>query len=445
MEKGGMIKNITNDNNISISSLGGKHHQQQGDYLKAIFYTSGAVFVIFINSMTIVSYFLRKKSKRGIPDLFMLSLAISSILTMLSVVLILAFIRATGNESYEGIQALCYIQVYFGTMLRMLDVSITTAIMIDRFLALYKPLLYRVKFKFSHGKVVCAVLWIESALIAMLPLVGFGRISMHSFCTADWTSDIAYIVLIIAYISFGIVLFSYVGIFRAISGLVSRQETMKKSQSLSYMSPRAHHKTVYSNENIEVFEIESPTLYSQQNQSSTHNLAVSSQTTKSSLSTDDIQNNPATFNSSNPSKRNRVSWVDDEPSFSVNDGIKLQPPFHLLPDLVKSSEKSRLPSSDNQYHHRRAFQRKQPLSKRAEFTMRKIPFTISEHFNKKRTRRNNTTNKLSSLSSSSSSSSPSSLKDFRTESLRFAKIMGVVVFLFYVSWIPLAVSFLNLQ
>ena len=75
--------------------------------------------------------------------------------------------------------------------------------------------------------------------------------------------------------------------------------------------------------------------------------------------------------------------------------------------------------------------------------MRKIPFTISKHFNNKRQQqqRNKTTNKYSSSSSSSSS-----LKDFRTESLRFAKIMGVVVFLFYVSWIPLAVSnFLNLQ
>ena len=70
MENGEMIKNITNDNNnnnISLLSLGGKHHQQQGDYLKAILYTPGADFVIFINAMTMVSYHLRKKSKPSIP------------------------------------------------------------------------------------------------------------------------------------------------------------------------------------------------------------------------------------------------------------------------------------------------------------------------------------------------------------------------------------------
>ena len=488
--------NYKNNNNISTTS---QHHQ--GDYQKAILYTLGAFFLIFINSMTIVSYFLRKKTKRGIPDLFMLSLAISSNLTMLAVILILAFIRATGNESYDGIQALCYIQVYFGTMLRMLDVSITTAIMIDRFLALYKPLLYRVKFKFSHGKIVCAVLWIESALIAMLPLVGFGRISMHmeSFCTADWTSDIAYIVLTIAYISFGIVLVSYVGIFRAISGLVSRQETMKKSQSLSYMSPRAQHKTVYDNQEVNnVLKTQSPTLFSspnslQQRDCSAQLLTLSSSQVKFSPSSSEtcvvLENNSAIVDGevfattptastpttspttqtqqNNPVISNSnihcVSWVDhDEPSKDVfNDKMKIQPtplsPSLLLTDVVKSPEYNKMTSSINggtqpihlpadvskssqgfplsnhhRYYQQQIFQGKKPLSKRTVFNVRKMRSSISQHLSKRQQGRNRTpTTKSSSLSS---------MKDFRTESLRFAKIMGVVVFLFYISWIPLAVS-----
>lgn len=461
--KAEIMGNKTFNNSIS-SSLNNKNHQQQADYQKAILYTSVAFFLIFINSMTIVSYFLRKKSKRCIPDLFMLSLAISSILTMLAVILILAFIRATGNESYDGLQALCYIQVFFGTMLRMLDVSITTAIMIDRFLALYKPLLYRVKFQFVHGKIVCAILWIESALIAMLPLVGFGRVSMHmeSFCTADWTSEIAYIVLIIAYISFGIVLFTYVGIFRAISSLVSRQETMKNSQSLSYMSPRTQHKAVSNGENNGVLGKQSPPLFSSQHQGNcnktiTSNLTVSSSQSKSLTRTVIFENNSAVVNSdvvttttttassltgiqqntfasnNNASKRNRVSWIDDEPSkdiYKIN-RLKIQPPSSLYPlvEAPKYLKKSRFQLSH--HHHQIISKRKRSLSKRTASNIKKLHFSTSQHLSKRQQRKNKTTIKSSS----------SSLKDFRTESLRFAKVMGVVVFLFYISWIPLAVSF----
>ena len=427
-------------NNISTVPNLESHQQNEGDYQKAALYTSGATFLIFINAMTIASYFLRKKCKRGIPDLFMLSLAISSILTMLAVILILAYIRATGNESYDGLQALCYIQVYFGTMLRLLDVSITTAIMIDRFLALYKPLLYRVKIKFTYGKIVCTVLWIESGLIAMLPLVGFGRISMHmeSFCTADWTSDIAYIVLIIAYIQFCIVLVSYVGIFRAISGLVSRQENMKNSQSLSYLSSRIQHRIVC-NESGELGKSPALFLHRDENKISekdTYLTVSTSQQRNSPLNTDTkdidyvvIENKSAVLSddvlstpiksshsydvSNNTTQRNRVSWFDDEDENKSNK-VNGQPTLLVYTNVLKSSsEMVKQPSHNLQ----QLSQRKQSFPKRAASNMTKL----RKHFSRRQQR--------------------TALKDFRTESLRFAKIMGVVVFLFYISWIPLAVSY----
>ena len=459
-----------------------------GDPQKAILYSLGALLLIFINSMTIVSYLMRKKTKRGIPDIFMLSLAISSILTMVAVILILAYVRATGNENFTGLMPLCYIQVFFGTMLRLLDVSITTAITIDRFLALYKPLVYRVKINLKHGKIICVILWLSSGIISTLPFLGFGRISMHmqSFCTADWTSDIAYVVLIMAYTQFAIVLLCYVGIFRAISGLVSRQETMKKSQSLSYVSPIPTRKNGISNEHtletisekqlsgLENFAFEgqnSPTtsldfIVTPNNEESKlvkdfTDTADNSPDLKREISIEesslerieeehftqrktfiencDISQGPSISKSNNSKphlrekninshskKNNRVSWLDttETEAFST----------HSNNSITQTANKQKLTKTLST-----------PLPHRDKPAQTSFTRTISDNtISSKAKKRFSSLSILRHISKRNRNrTSNASLKDFRTESQRFAKIMGVVVCLFYISWLPLAVSILQ--
>ncbi|XP_066924221.1 alpha-2B adrenergic receptor-like [Clytia hemisphaerica] len=452
-----------------------------GDQQKAILYSLGALLLIFINSMTIVSYLMRKKGKRGIPDIFMLSLAISSILTMATVILILAYVRATGNENFTGLMSLCYTQVFFGTMLRLLDVTITTAITIDRFLALYKPLVYRVKINLKHGKIICIILWLSSGIISTLPFLGFGRISMHmqSFCTADWTSDIAYIVLAMAYAQFAIVLLCYVGIFRATSGLVSRQKTMKKSQSLSYVSPLPTRKKGIANEitmsstilesisEKRVSGLDNFAFEGQSPSTSSLDFIVTPNNEESKLVKDFTENFPDTkrrvsmeetsldikegetptkgrtftsetthdrpvsksdyskppFKENIKKKNNRVSWLNTAESESCdsrgNDSITQAAD---KPKLAKTHS-SPLPHRDkpDQPSFTRAIS-DYTISQKAK--KRFSSFNILRHLSKRN--RNRTSN--------------ASLKDFRTESQRFAKIMGVVVCLFYISWLPLAIS-----
>ena len=458
---------------ITLSRIGNEGKQQQpGDYQKAVLYTAGAIFLIFINAMTIVSYFLRKKTKRCIPDLFMLNMAVSSIVTIVAVILILAYIRATGNESYDGLQFLCYIQVYFGTMTRLLDVSITTAIMIDRFVALYKPLVYRVKIKFNHGRIVCAILWIESGLIAMLPLVGFGQISMHmeSFCTADWTSDIAYIVLIVAYFQFGIVLISYVGIFRAITGLVTRQTTMKNSQqSMSYVSPRIQHRVIPNNETSRENKSEISLVYLRRDDESV--LSRSSflkkqnrEEREENFNSDMVIENKTAFlltdregslieakhdenheititaitaTTETVKKTNRsVSWFDEkeeQESNSKRNKTTRITNLGSLPDLVVDAHEriSQAGQAGQQY----SSEHQEPDEKFVNNTPTTTLSKLKQLFRPISNLRRNLTVRQRRASRGSSN-----IKDFRTENLRFAKIMGVVVFLFYLSWTPLAVS-----
>ena len=491
-------------NNASIST---DHH---GDPEKAALYSVGAAAVIFINIMTIASYMLRKKSKRVIPDVFMLSMAVSAVITMSAVILILAYVRATGNEYFIGLKPLCYIQVYFGTMLRLTDVSTATAITIDRFLALYKPLAYRVNVQLLHGKVVCLFIWIVSALIAMLPLVGFGRVSMHmqSFCTADWTSDITYVVLSLAYPQFVIVLVCYIGIFRAISKLVDRQKTMRKSQSLSYqptpdavrrkngiasvlppslsnrsLSSATETSTFYVNS---VFEEEedvsvktSSTVHKHSeltpNMKKPHIPCDGENTNNKTTSTDSLEKDHKSnhlhhhhhigidksrlrkisseivgiFRNRRSFKaKNRVSWFnvpeDAREESKINTINEVIPENGIVVEFtknqkdnsncfVKQSEES---NTVNEEDSNSGYETKVTTS--VNNTPREsIQLDITDKGNNKRF--DSISDRLRSRFLKRTSS-VTSIRTFRTESQHFAKVMGVVVFLFYVSWAPLAVS-----
>jgi 7 transmembrane receptor (rhodopsin family). len=475
-------------NNASVTA---DHH---GDPQKAALYSGGAALVIFINSMTIASYMLRKKSKRAIPDVLMVSMAVSAIVTMIAVILILAYVRATGNEYFIGLKPLCYIQVYFGTMLRLTDVSTATAITIDRFLALYKPLVYRVNVKLFHGKLVCLLIWIVAALIAMLPLVGFGSVSMHmqSFCTADWTSDITYIVLLLAYSQFVIVLVCYVGIFRAISSLVNRQKTMRKSQSLSYEptpdAVRRKNGVVSSPLSLKNSNTETSTFYVNsvfegeeepakkssidENVKCTHDRKNSN--TLVSNSTHENNNDSSKSSGNDPSSpekvhrgnrhigidksrlrkisseivgifrtrktrsfktKNRVSWFNlpEEKRAIAREESKINTIINeAVPENATVVEFSGNLNTNDSCVNGPTEHASAPVPKNE--TTRKPVVGNNKRFDSVKSDRSKSRFFLKRTSS------VASIRTFRTESQHFAKVMGVVVFLFYVSWAPLAVS-----
>lgn len=480
------------------------HSDRKDEIQKAIFYILIGTFVTFINGMTIVSYFLRKKSKRTIPDTFIFSLSLSAILTMITVIFGLAFVRATGKVCLDKNDVFCKSQAFFGTQLRMTDVSITTGITIDRFLALYKPLVYRVKVKVRHGKIASVIMWLVSGIVAILPLFGFGSTStgMESFCTADWTSEISYVVLSLAYLQFGVVLLCYIGIFRAISGLVNRQKAMSRSQTLSYSTVKRPRnklqkmnaidyddvfvgvnndtmsytnpnfmedsiaKTVreLSHENIKsaletVHEGEEYEVKTKVRIKSIERRKLSSNesqyfSTKSETSVDvsvTVNNNNSKKNQS-PDLKN--AWSDNSqpldhketqndrspdrietvhPNESQQD--KNEEAFDAHVDQGKKNKLKRTQSCPDVPTVKKVAKFEKAYSESKDYgkvplgsigRLKSISIIVKDRFKESRRKKN---------------SSTSSMKNFWAENQRFAKVMSVVVFLFYLSWLPLAVSF----
>lgn len=439
--------------------------------MKGILYAFMASVVVFINIMVLVAYFIRDKKKRGILDIFVVSLAVSSILTSITVIGIVAYVRATNNEYFQGKMGECYVQFFFGTMLRLTDVATTTAIAIDRFIALYKPIFYRTKVKQRQGYIGCAIIWLSSAVIATLPPLGVGDISkdMESLCTADWSTSISIVVLTVTYTQFVIVLVCYVGIFKSIDAFVKRQKAMTKSQNVSTSSADRRNSIsslALSDRSNNSLPTETPSE-SRSSSISFPNIAFESELTdrlcklshaniKAALreikGVEEIEletsmklktvktrreiNSAQTVSKASSSVNlrikaaiNRVSWSDSPDDFKVNPT-----------DLQQKMENTTMATNGKLESHRRSSQipnyvnlsddvfiendsNEQTDKEREKKPIRKsLTLLVRDKWRAKKLRRS------------------SSIKHFWKESQHFAKIMGVVVLIFYISWLPLAVS-----
>lgn len=467
--------------------------------VKGVAYSSLALLVILINSLVLVGYAKKSKKNRGIPDIFVANLAISSIMTSVTVIQIVSYVRVSSNEYFNNLLVACYIQCYFGTALRLIDVATTTSIAIDRFVALWKPIFYRTKIKLKQGCIMCGIIWLVSGLIGLLPILIDDGVSneMESLCTADWTKPTAYIVLTFAYVQFIMVLAAYIGIFRCIKAFVNRQKAMADSQSITYNSPTAsptvpknskiNGNSIYrsnssvsfassiscdaSNDSIPSnsnpgFEIELTDKLcklSQENIKSAlssvkyaSNIEVETQL-KVRTARDSVQltglrtrGHSTSVDLRVKAAINRVSWstLPDDNRKNENDGdpdgrkkrndghpkgkttIASSPNYENIDFEVKVKNEAIKKEDDDVFLEETMAEKKEPSSLGGEKLLRSISSVSVLVRNKLRERR---------LRRQSSN-----LRLFWRESQKFAKIMGVVVFIFYLSWIPLAVSYLIL-
>ena len=467
--------------------------------VKGVAYSSLALLVILINSLVLVGYAKKSKKNRGIPDIFVANLAISSIMTSVTVIQIVAYVRMSNNEYFNNLVAACYIQCYFGTALRLIDVATTTCIAIDRFVALWKPIFYRTKVKLKQGCIMCGTIWLVSGLIGLLPIIIDDGVSneMESLCTADWTKPTAYIVLTFAYVQFIIVLVAYIGIFRCIKAFINRQKAMADSQSVTYNSStasptlsktsklnrkfidRSHSGVSFassiscddsdssiptiSNPGFEIELTDKLCKLSQENIKSAlnsvkyaSNIEVETQLkVRTALDSVPLTGVRTRGHSTSVDLRvkaaiNRVSWStfpddsrknennsdpDDQKKGSNYDPKSkttiVSTPIYENINFEESVKNEAVRKEDDDVFLKETLaEKKEPSSLGGEKLLRSISSVSVLVRNKLRERR---------LRRQSSN-----LRLFWRESQKFAKIMGVVVFIFYLSWIPLAVSYLIL-
>ena len=389
--------------------------------VKGTLYILLITFVVFINIMIILSYNVREKSKRGIPEIFILNLAVSSLFTCVSVISVVAYIRMV-NQNIRQEDFFCKVQCFFGTLLRLTDVGTTTGVAVDRFIAVYKPITYRTQVKLKHGYVLCSFLWLLCITIAALPFLGVGGVDrgLLSICTANWRSKFTLIVLSVAYTQFIVVLICYIGIFNCIKGFIGRKKAMIKSQTVGY-SP----KVIKVIRNCE-HQIKHSPVYVVRNSALIDQIPNSIQVTSSSEETESeslqtIRNIKETklfkedklLNKENVKIYvNKVSWFDRD-----KENLKNEP--RGFPKIVNSE----FDRDDHDLSLPLSVISKEDQKYNKGKKLKRFSAIIADRWNAVKIRKRS-----------------SNIKHIK-ESQRFAKVMGVIVLIFYFSWLPLAVRY----
>eukprot|EP00112_Aurelia_sp_Birch-Aquarium-sp1_P015951 Seg3575.2 transcript_id=Seg3575.2/GoldUCD/mRNA.D3Y31 product="alpha-1B adrenergic receptor" protein_id=Seg3575.2/GoldUCD/D3Y31 len=201
--------------------------------------TIGAFTIILAFENYLLIFAVAVKKFKRVPEILMFSLALSSLVNCCTTLVISAYQRALGHDARNGIDTLCKLQFWFSTTLRVNDIFVTTLISIDRFVAITKPFFYRARVRPEHGWISIATAFAISGVISSLPFAGFGSISriIPSICAVKWDSEISILIVGLAYVQFAIVLWCYIAIIWTVKKLVKRQKDMAKSQQITYDSP----------------------------------------------------------------------------------------------------------------------------------------------------------------------------------------------------------------
>ena len=415
--------------------------------------TIGAFTIILAFENYLLIFAVSVKKLKRVPEILMFSLALSSLVNCCTTLVISAYQRALDNDAKHGIDKLCKLQFWFATTLRVNDIFVTTLISIDRFVAITKPFFYRARVRPEHGWISITTAFAISGVISSLPFAGFGSISriIPSLCVAKWDSEISILIVGLAYIQFAIVLWCYIAIIWTVKKLVKRQKAMAKSQRITYDSPSMRHKNA-----------ESPSI----------SVSPSFETSSTSLEVPSFIDKPVSLRVKAVLNR---SYSNYEGCQSDSFGLA-KPEIHARDSLGGSiasicKDNSSLVSFSLPNHY---------VETESHFAGSTSSLTIRNHGELKRSAtspdtlpKDRSQRGLSNrgILPDDAGSSSLSLNRIKPElnrhlnSLRkkwegsflrrkkqtterrqwqetehFAKVMGVVVLLFYVSWIPLAVS-----
>ena len=416
--------------------------------------TIGAFTIILAFENYLLIFAVSVKKFKRVPEILMFSLALSSLVNCCTTLVISAYQRALDNDAKHGIDKLCKLQFWFATTLRVNDIFVTTLISIDRFVAITKPFFYRARVRPEHGWISITIAFAISSVISSLPFAGFGSISriIPSLCVAKWDSEISVLIVGLAYVQFAIVLWCYIAIIWTVKKLVKRQKAMAKSQRITYDSPSMRHKNAES-PSISVspsFETSSTSVEVPSFVDKPVSLRVKAVLNRSYSNYEGSQSD--SFGLATPEIRAKDSLGGSIASICKDNGSLLS--FSLPNHCVEIESHFTGSTSSLTIHNHGELKRSATspdtlpkdrpqrggLSNRgilpddagsSSLSLNRLKPEINRHLNSLRKKWEGSFLRRKKQSTE---------RRQWQETEHFAKVMGVVVLLFYVSWIPLAVS-----
>ena len=139
----------------------------------------------------------------------------------------------TLTEKKELNTTLCRINGFLGVLFCLTSLLTLSIVSFDRYVAVVTPFRYRIWMTYKRIKIIIASKWIFAAVIASVPLSGWGNYTFYpqkGFCFIDYNKDVGalYFMGVWFNVGLGLISFSYYHIFKE----ARRQSKQIKSLSV---------------------------------------------------------------------------------------------------------------------------------------------------------------------------------------------------------------------
>ena len=187
-------------------------------YLFSLFGIPITILAIFGNLLTIVAVIKTRSLRARHAFLPTTSLAFSDLFFSL---LCCPVNYVTTLMDKKGINPIfCRINGFLGILFCLSSILTLSILSLDRYVCIVKPFRYEIWITSKRIKIVLVLQWIFSALIALVPLTGWGNYIFYpqkGFCFIDYRRSFWTFVFIGVwiYVCFGFISFSYYKIFKA--------------------------------------------------------------------------------------------------------------------------------------------------------------------------------------------------------------------------------------
>ena len=407
-------------NNLTLNNITGDKTDVNGVTVRAATLVLMQCFIIPGNSLVLAAIFTF--TKRSVSDVLIGCLALIDLINGLGPVNIsisMYYINSGGFRHIDNLEWLCFLYTWMSSCLRLMACFVATMMAIDRFAAIVVPLFYRTRVT-PRGTCLCLLVFFSfSAVIATLPLAVDKIRAYIPICSFDFTSPFAAFIAVLGYLQLVIVVLCYFSVISGVNAFLSRQTLIRATQiraSIAASKSKNRENTLAETSQVAGVNKSSPNLPSKtpRHLSIDYNAHPQTRLRSSSLS----PNQSATTKEFAPRKRSQ----------------SLVPVTHKRGSLSRSLSPSK-------------FMKSRSIPKCPEIKLSTDVCYVYSNDAAAAAKRGSVIEKIQEeqFETEDEEMLQLSLKQFKRNnstwkhSRRLAIVMGVVVFLFYISWMPIVV------
>ena len=217
--------------NLTTNNTTDEHADTDGVVARAATLVLMQCLIIPGNSLIVAA--IVTFTKRSVADVLIGCLALIDLLNGLGPVNIsisMYYMNLNGSHSMKDLEWLCLLYTWISTCLRLMACFVATLMAIDRFAAIVVPFFYRTRVTPRTTCLCLLVVFIFSVITATLP-VAINTIRTYiPLCSFDFTSPFAVFIAVLGYLQLLIVVLCYLFVIFGVNAFLSRQSLIRATQ-----------------------------------------------------------------------------------------------------------------------------------------------------------------------------------------------------------------------